>query len=73
MCLKGVDWPGILPGHKSSANSQQEANGLDSLRDEQGKTLMKLALNSPALGWSMGTGGEGRARRHASWVRLPGN
>lgn len=56
MCLKGVDWPGGLPGHKASANSQQEANGLDSLRDERSKALMKLALNSPDLGWSMRTG-----------------
>lgn len=73
VCLKGVDWPGGLPGHKASANSQQEANGLDSLRDERSKALMKLALNSPDLGWSMRTGWGGRAGKHASWVRSPGN
>ena len=43
------EWAGLmLSGHKTSANSQPEANGLGFPRDGRGgKALMNPALNTP--------------------------
>lgn len=77
MCASVVcvyrEWDGLVLCQDTRLLQTVSRKLMDSLRDKQGKDPVKLALNTAPLGWSLGTGEGGRAGRHVSGVRSPGN